>query len=214
MRRVLSSLSDKSDSSHKQNINKSTNPRKKLNHSIETVPRQPRRVHIVNSPPVKKKITNWLRQEESSGHWVKQTDSCLPRPVLKKLDNNSQLSRARSPKFDSSIQHVLKATIRTPSRSPHLKTRVIKKVRSPTPATSKSPLKQMPSPTRNSKPKLRRPINRTKVFFDSATKNTLNQTCDLAQFHSDQNHSQAFSTLTQTLQHNLNQTQGKQMIVL
>lgn len=83
-----------------------------------------RRIEIIRSPPIKKKVTNWLRREERSGKWVRQAQSpdssFAPgiRPVTHKIILNSPpprltaLSRPQTP-----LKHSLKATIRATSKT-------------------------------------------------------------------------------------------------
>lgn len=102
--------------------------------SLERTKNPRRRIEIIKSPPIKKKYTNWLRQEEISGKWVRQAESPAnlvtsglrmgPRRVYLRSPPPSKLGES------SRSQTPLEATIRMYSNIALQKSKVLKKARS------------------------------------------------------------------------------------
>ena len=120
---------------------------------------QKKRIEIIRSPPIKKKLINWLTKESSSGKWLRQATSPFQQmnPNFASLQKPNPFTHSTqtvfmgSPKSQISLKHSLKATIKTPYGTPNLKPRILSKTRSP---ISHYQLSVSPKPGKSSNSKL------------------------------------------------------------
>lgn len=131
--------------------------------SQERSNRPRRRIEIIKSPPIKKKFTNWLRKEETSGKWVRQVESpnnlvtsgfrAGPRRIYMNSPPHSKLgesSRSQTP-----LKYSLKTTIAVSSNTGVKNAGALKKARSQV-AQSKCSVSPNPARKRQSRVTLSR----------------------------------------------------------